>query len=391
MRTIVFFNLPAHGHINPTLAVVETLVARGHNVIYYAFDEFKAKIEATGATYRCYPYDSSGLEPHKLTNFFRLMEKLLELSEVILPPLEQELRAQDVDLIVHDSLCPWGKLLAKRLALPAVDSVTTFALNQHVVKTLTMSPSVLKDGLISLPSILSSFKRIKRLKKQGYAIGNLPDLLINEQSLNLVYTSRSFQPLEKTFDDRYAFVGPSLSTRLDRMDELEALDSTKPLIYISLGTIVNQNLAFYHACFEAFHNVDATFILSIGKQMSLEALGPVPTNFIVKRHVAQLEVLKRSALFITHGGMNSVHEALMHQVPMLVVPGQNEQEMVARQVQACGAGIHLTQLSAASLAQHATTLLTTPSYKENAKALQRSLQEAGGPQKAASLIEQYLH
>ncbi len=54
MAKIVFFNVPAHGHINPTLPLVAELVQRGNEVIYYAMPEFQDKIQKTGARFRAY-------------------------------------------------------------------------------------------------------------------------------------------------------------------------------------------------------------------------------------------------------------------------------------------------------------------------------------------------
>ena len=51
MKKIAFFCIPAHGHTNPMLPVTAELVKRGHDVRFYSFDEFKEKIEATGAQY----------------------------------------------------------------------------------------------------------------------------------------------------------------------------------------------------------------------------------------------------------------------------------------------------------------------------------------------------
>ena len=36
MSNVMFFNIPAHGHTNPTITVVEELVERGHQVRYYS-------------------------------------------------------------------------------------------------------------------------------------------------------------------------------------------------------------------------------------------------------------------------------------------------------------------------------------------------------------------
>ena len=54
MAKAVFFNIPAHGHVNPTLPLVQELVRRGETVIYYAIEDFRRKIEATGACCRTY-------------------------------------------------------------------------------------------------------------------------------------------------------------------------------------------------------------------------------------------------------------------------------------------------------------------------------------------------
>ena len=58
MSKIAFFCIPAHGHTNPTLAVVRELVRRGNEVWYYSYDSMKEKIESAGARFiSCDKYD----------------------------------------------------------------------------------------------------------------------------------------------------------------------------------------------------------------------------------------------------------------------------------------------------------------------------------------------
>ena len=58
MSQIVFFNIPAHGHTNPTLGVVKELISRGHEVWYYSYDLLREKIESSGAHFiSCDEYD----------------------------------------------------------------------------------------------------------------------------------------------------------------------------------------------------------------------------------------------------------------------------------------------------------------------------------------------
>lgn len=51
MKKVALFCIPAHGHTNPMLPVAAELVRRGNTVRFYSFNEFKSKIEATGAEF----------------------------------------------------------------------------------------------------------------------------------------------------------------------------------------------------------------------------------------------------------------------------------------------------------------------------------------------------
>ena len=61
-------------------------------------------------------------------------------------------------------------------------------------------------------------------------------------------------------------------------------------------------------------------------------------NFIIRPFVNQGEILKHADLFITAGGMNSIHEALYYGVPCLMCPQREEQRLNAGQFEALGFG-----------------------------------------------------
>ena len=98
--------------------------------------------------------------------------------------------------------------------------------------------------------------------------------------LNIVYTSKLFQPLANSFDHRrFKFVGPPiLPCPKTTSFPFEALER-KPLIYISLGTIFNKREAFYRLCFEAFADKDWQIVMAIGYSVSRES---------VRTHTSQL-------------------------------------------------------------------------------------------------------
>lgn len=99
------------------------------------------------------------------------------------------------------------------------------------------------------------------------------------------------------------------------------------LIYCSLGTLTDEHnknsLSFYNklVCLFGQRN-ELQLILSIGmgcvKYKCL--LKDIPPNVHIFKFVPQLHVLSKVDLFITHGGLNSIVEAISYEVPMLIFP-----------------------------------------------------------------------
>src|SRR5581483_11360303 len=97
MARVAFFNLPAYGHINPTLPVVAELVRRGESVVYYSNEEFRDVIEKTGARFCKYhpPIDENAGQA--ASNSVLLAALLLETSAGLLPNLLQDIENDPVD------------------------------------------------------------------------------------------------------------------------------------------------------------------------------------------------------------------------------------------------------------------------------------------------------
>jgi UDP:flavonoid glycosyltransferase YjiC (YdhE family) len=51
MAKLLFFNIPAYGHVNPTLPVVTELVKRGHQVVYYDADTLNRRSQEPGPSF----------------------------------------------------------------------------------------------------------------------------------------------------------------------------------------------------------------------------------------------------------------------------------------------------------------------------------------------------
>mgnify|MGYP003469564245 FL=1 len=139
---IVFFNIPAHGHTNPTIGVVKELIKNNHDVYYYSYETMRKKIESSGAHFiPCDKFDSqtklSNEDKEKIakdlvfsTNL--IVDMTLRLDDEILKEM-QELKP---DVIIADSMAFWGKLIAKKLNIPFISSKSTFAFNKHSAKIM---------------------------------------------------------------------------------------------------------------------------------------------------------------------------------------------------------------------------------------------------------------
>src|SRR6516165_4949477 len=77
---------------------------------------------------------------------------------------------------------------------------------------------------------------------------------------------------------------------------------------------------------------DVQAVLSVGKNINPESLGPLPSNTIVVRSAPQIELLKRAALCITHAGLNTTLESLARGVPMVAIPIGYDQPGVATRI-----------------------------------------------------------
>lgn len=386
MSKIVFFCIPAHGHTNPTLGVVRELISRGHQVFYYSYNMMRDKIESTGAVFvSCDEYDQEqrldakdGARIGKDLAFSTqiLVDTTLALDDAVC----EHMKELNPDCIVADSMAVWGKAVALKLGIPFVSSTTTFAFNRHSAKIMKQSPGQIIGMIFSMSKIN---KNIKRLQDKGYPVKSVLDIIQNDNNTDtIVYTSPEFQPCSKTFSDKYVFVGPSI-----RPVENVIEKKSDKLIYISMGTVINDSVEFYKKCIEAFANTKYQVIMSVGNLINIEDLGAIPDNITISRFVDQIAVLSQADVFLTHCGMNSVNESLYYKVPLVMFPQTSEQDGVATRVEQLGAGIRLKNINVKSIRTTIENVLNTKSYYEQASKISQGFRKCTGAKGAADKIE----
>ncbi|MDJ1476173.1 glycosyltransferase [Bacillus sp. LS15-K4] len=391
MARVLFINTGSEGHINPTLQVVEELVSRGEEVVYFSIEAFRERIEKAGATVRT-------IDEQKFIKAFLssgrnyLSERingLLHTADVIIPNVLEQIEGEHFDYIIHDSMFGCGHLIAQILKLPAINSCTSFAQDEKsfekMLDHLSKNIPVEVQGKIH-----NDFESLTNgiAEKYGVEINSQYEVFCNPAPLTIVYTIKEFQPFGDMFDETFKFVGPSISIQIKNKEfDITTLKEKSP-IYISLGTVFNEALDFYKLCMEAFENSDHTIVMSIGNKTKISDLGNIPKNFIVKNYVPQTKLLAYAKLFITHGGMNSTHEGLYNGIPLIVIPQSADQPVIAKQVENLGAGVklHMKELTEEQLRESVELILNNPTFKEAALNLKESFRKSGGYKQAVDEI-----
>ena len=399
MSKLLFVTPPAHGHLNPVLPVMQELVQRGEQVLCLNNDEFRPQIEATGARFRAYPPTiltaaaiSQALADGNLSKPHLLM---MQATEALAPFTMDVLTQEGCDLVVFDSLAIWGKIASKALGLKGAATIGHFVFD---LASMNLSRreyvTMMAQFFAQLPGLLGQRRRLRQ--RFGQAYPSKQPLFPMRDQLNIVFTARELQPGSSIIDESFLFVGPSINPQRHTDNfPFDALGQ-KPLVYLSLGTVHHTHTAFYHTCFQAFAGFAAQFVLSAGRQVNVAELGPIPANFIVRPYVPQLDVLQVADVFITHGGINSVHEGLYTGVPLILIPHQFEQLLNARQVTARNAGLLIDDqvqgkpVTPERLRQALQEVLANRAYAEGARQIQQLLRETGGFRQAADAIQAYL-
>ena len=386
---IMWFCIPAFGHTNPTIEFARELARRGHDIRYYSFEAFRQLIVATGAAFvpcdRFLPSVSAESERRlKRVSTTEMSVQSFRTTANMDATLARDIEAFHPDLVISDSACFWGKLTAMKHRLPLVCSTTTFAFNSYSSKYMQQSPGELADILLGLPRLNREAKKLAAL---GYPVKSALEIVQNDNDTDtVVYTSPRFQPCSETFDAaHYRFVGPCV-----RDVAPEAKNDNRPLVYISLGTVINDRPDFYRTCVEALKDAPVEALIACGKDFDPGQLAPLPGNIRIEPSVDQMAVLARTRLFVTHCGMNSASEGLYMAVPELLYPQTGEQRAVARRVEEMGAGRMLPEADARDPRKLRALVMQALGDRALAKAasdLRDDLRACGGASAAAGFVE----
>jgi zeaxanthin glucosyltransferase len=413
---IGFVSMPLSGHLNPMTALARRLQSRGNEVVFFGVPDVEPFARAAGLDFvpygeREYPIDSIDKVYSSVAQLHGFevvrhscMDLNTDLTRVTFDYLAEKLATTGIEAVVIDTIHFFIELVPLSMSIPYVHIWNVLHLDFSGATPaclfscpLDSSPEGLNRNAVNLHkigAILGPIAEIARSysEKVGLKIDwNDPAATVSKLAV-ITQTPKEFDFPGIPWPAQFNYAGPFHDDEgrepvLFPWDKL----TNKPLIYASLGTLVNGLDALYEHILAAVEPLeDVQVVLSVGKNINPETLGPIPSNTIVVRSAPQIELLKRAALCITHAGLNTTLESLAHGVPMVAIPIGYDQPGAAARIAHHGTGefIEVDELTTDRLRALIEKVLQDPSYHERADYFQKVISKTRGLDVAADIIEQ---
>jgi zeaxanthin glucosyltransferase len=412
---IGFLSLPLTGHLNPMIALARKLQSRGHEVVFIGVPDIESVVRAAGLEFVLFcenehPLGSVAKTWGAVANLQGLdvlrytCRKLTPgLVRPALEHLPEKITETGVNSLVLDTAYRFLELVPMSLGLPYVQiwNVLHFDVSGSTpLMTYSWphetSPEALARnvrGLQILRELREPMMPIARpfAERNGLKIDwNNPAATVSKHAV-ITQTPKEFDFPITNLPAQFHYAGPFHDNEGRQLVPFpwEKLNG-KPLIYASMGTLVNGLRNVYGTILDAASEFpEMQMVLSVGRNFNPRDLERIPSNTIVVRTAPQIDLLKRATLCITHAGLNTALEALAQGVPMVAIPVGYDQPGVAARIAFHGVGefIEIGNLTARRLTDLIAKIKGNPSYRDKAAWFQKVLEETRGLEMAADIIE----
>jgi zeaxanthin glucosyltransferase len=397
------------GHLNPLVALSQRLIDRGHRVTFFQKPEVESKIRQHGLEFVLIgPPKSSAAEDDRagdrsgLSSVAALRHNLSRIAgdmEMFLREAPTALANSGVDMLIIDEIVLSGPTLAEMLRLPYFVVSTSVPRNFGWTAPCRILPRQscferVQDALLQVSILEMSGPVERRLDKYRQQAGLGPIGAMEMVFPALAYIAQMPECIDFPqygLPRNFYYTGPFVDEGARRRVDFpwDRLDG-RSVVYASLGTTRKSDPGIFHLIAEACHGLDLQLAISLGGRRDPEMFAGLPGDPLVVREAPQLELIKRAEVVITHGGLNTALEALMEGKPMIVIPKSFDQPAVAARLEWLGVAeaLPVEGLSAEQIRVALAKVLSDPSYREAARAMQARILSACGLERAADIIEE---
>jgi UDP:flavonoid glycosyltransferase YjiC (YdhE family) len=390
---VLFTLLPARGSLQPLLPIAFALRAAGHDVAFASAARLRPEIES-----RRLRFMQAGLDWHVSDPDY--IEVLCRAAgDLTFPALAGEERFAwvtanlfiggagghmvtdltelgrhwGVDLIVRESLEFAGCVAAEALGVPhaSVAAAADSALDRRRELAGPLAPLRAQAGLAPDPGGEMVFRH-----------------------LHLCFTPPSFDGPEASFPRTARFLAhQSTPGPHDTLPPWLSDLADRPTVLVSMGTVFHRTPGLYEAILSALREEPINLLIALGFDQHPARLGALPAHVRVEPTLPQVALLPRCALLVTHGGFNSVKEALAVGVPMVICPIAGDQSYCGKRCQALGVArvIAPNERSPEAIRAAVRTVLSNSNYRHSAARVRDQMHTLPPVDTGIGMLEQLAH
>ena len=147
-------------------------------------------------------------------------------------------------------------------------------------------------------------------------------------------------------------------------------------VYVTLGTIMNQNPDVFRAVLEGCSRLPVNLLLTTGPALDPELLGPLPASVRTAPFLPQAALLPICAAVISHAGAGTMLGALCHGLPQLCLPQGTDQPSNTAALLPTGAALALQpdEVTPDAVADALSRLLDDDTFRVAAEGLRREIE-----------------
>ena len=356
MARFLVMSTAEKGHLNPLVGVAQWLERLGHELVWLCIPAPAEQLsllgfQAIGLDGDAPPHVTSGPELARLVRSGDGLRRwirslLLDAVPSQIEPVRAVLRDVRPAALALDPMLYQGVIAAHLEGIPwlgvssSLNPVTPRDLDCELVRTNGWLADD-RARLFAEHGLAPSFRVCDCLSPFG----------------TTVFATDAYVGSIADVQPRTWLVGPSIppGPRGDEVDlPAAALPVGRPLVYCSFGSQISWQPELFTKVAHAAAQVGCSLVCSAGELADTEWARALPGDVRVLPYAPQRAILGRASAFVTHGGANSVMEALCAGVPLLVTPICNDQFIQARFVEASGVGesldLHTAPVSAVAAA-----------------------------------------
>lgn len=398
-----------YSHFQALQALSGVLLDRGHRVTF--FQQADARQWLTDPRIDFCPLGADSHPPGSLDRILRraanpggplglrrVIRDVCDGTAMLCAELPAALAREGVDALLCDQMEAAGGLVAEALGLPFVSVACALPVNREPHLPLPVMPFAfgteehnrrLYEGSRQVHDwLMRPLRDVLHQASKRLAIAPRDGLHQYLSPLaQISQTTDSFDFPRQHRPAHFHAVGPLRSAQSNQAGEWP-VDPDRPFVFASLGTMQGARVGMFKQMALACRRLDAQLLIA-----HCGALNPAQEQ-LLKRHGAtwvtdfapQQWALQQADAVITHGGLNTVMDAIVARTPMLVMPIAFDQPGVAARVSFSGAGLRLSRRAGAGkISANLRTLLAHP--PESLNWLAADIHNAGGVNRAANIVE----